>query len=273
VQQQSGTNLWLISPFFINANTGWIAGVSGKIVKTTNGGNCWVSQNSSTTNEFRSNFFLNPSTGFTVGFYGTVVKTITGGSRCPCTNSPINGMPNVSPMANLGWENDSGMTNYTVQVSAYQDFNSFEDTANVSTNSYTVPNGKLQFFTTYYWRVRGNSSAGPTDWSDVWSFTTGNFIGINSNNSASPKEFKLYSNYPNPFNPSTKIKFDVPQTALTQIVVYDELGRTITTLANSMYKAGQYEIEWNADKLNSGVYFLKMVSDKYIETRRMVLIK
>jgi photosystem II stability/assembly factor-like uncharacterized protein len=273
IQQQSGTNLWLISPFFVNANTGWIAGVSGKIIKTTNGGNCWVSQISTTTNEFRSNYFLNANTGFTVGFYGTVLKTTTGGSRCPCPHSPENGLTGVSLNATLNWEEYTEITNYTVQLSTNQNFNNLIDTANINTNSYTVPIGKLQSYTTYYWRVRGNGQTGPTDWSDIWSFTTSNSIGINYISSSIPAEYKLYSNYPNPFNPVTKIKFDLPKKSFTSLIIFDALGRTVETLVNTELKEGSYEYAWSADKYNSGVYFVRIVNDKYVETRKMVLIK
>jgi photosystem II stability/assembly factor-like uncharacterized protein len=273
VHQQSGTSLWLISPFFINANTGWIAGVSGKIIKTTNGGNCWFSQISTTTNEFRANYFLNAYTGFTVGFYGTVVKTITSGSRFPCPHSPPNCATGIPLKPVLGWDSYTGVTNYNVQLSTNQSFNTFTDTATVITNSYTVPNGKLQGLTTYYWRVRGNGIEGPTDWSDIWSFTTANSIGINYISSSTPSNFKLYSNYPNPFNPETKIKFDIPFTSDVKVVVYDELGRNIETLVDGKLNVGKYEIQWNAKNLNSGIYYLKMICYKYTETRKMVLIK
>jgi|WetSurMetagenome_2_1015567.scaffolds.fasta_scaffold41625_1 photosystem II stability/assembly factor-like uncharacterized protein len=272
-QQQSWTNLWLISPFFINAYTGWIAGVDGKIIKTTNGGNCWIPQISSTGNDFRANYFLNANTGFTVGFYGTVVKTVTGGFRFPCPHSPVNGTTNVSLTPGLDWENYTGISNYTIQISANQNFSNFVDTANININSYTVPNGKLQGLTSYYWRVRGNGSTGPTDWSDVWSFTTMNSIGINYISSVIPNDFKLYSNYPNPFNPATKIKFDLPKKAFTSLIVFDALGRTLETLVNTELKEGSYEFTWNASKYNSGVYFVRIVSDKFVETRKMLLIK
>jgi photosystem II stability/assembly factor-like uncharacterized protein len=273
VQQQSGTSCWLISPFFVNKNIGWIAGVNGVIIKTTNGGNNWFSQISHTSNEFRSNFFLNANTGFTVGFYGTVLKTKTGGSHCPMPHSPLNGSQNVSVTPTLTWGNFTGITNYTINISTDQYFQTFIDTAVVPFNQYSVSSGKLSGLSTYFWRIRGNSVLGPTAWSDVWSFTTENTVSINPNINYLPTEYKLYSNYPNPFNPATKIKFDVPKTALTQLIIYDEIGRTITTLANSIFKAGQYEIIWNAEKLNSGIYFVRMISDNYVETRKMVLVK
>jgi photosystem II stability/assembly factor-like uncharacterized protein len=268
----SGTSKYLICSNFPNASTGYISG-AGIILKTKNGGLNWVRQNCGTTNELHWIFFINSLTGWSSGYYGTVVKTTTGGSHCPCPHSPENGITNVPLNATLNWEEYPEITNYTVQLSTNQNFSNLIDAANIDTNSYTVPIGKLQSFTTYFWRVRGNGQAGPTDWSDIWNFITSNSIGINYISSIVPADFKLYSNYPNPFNPATKIKFDLPKKTFTSLIVYDALGRSVETLVNTELKEGSYEYTWSADKYNSGVYFIRIVSDKFVETRKMVLLK
>jgi hypothetical protein len=95
-----------------------------------------------------------------------------------------------------------------------------------------------------------------------------------------PKEFALYTNFPNPFNPVTKIKFDIPASSLThgerqgvRLVIYDILGKEIATLVNQQLKPGIYEIEWDASNYPSGVYFYKLITEDFTETRKMVLIK
>jgi hypothetical protein len=97
-----------------------------------------------------------------------------------------------------------------------------------------------------------------------------------------PKKFSLEQNYPNPFNPVTKIKFDVPASNLTlseakglyvRLVVYDFLGREISTLVNGHLAPGTYEVEWDATNYPSGVYFYKLTASDYNETKKMVLVK
>ncbi len=125
---------------------------------------------------------------------------------------------------------------------------------------------------TYYWRVCGQGALGDGPWSNIWSFTV-NSIGVTNLTSGIPKEYKLYENYPNPFNPSTKIRFDIPSAAHVKLVVYDILGRKIEILADEKLNAGSYLAEFNAGKLPSGIYIYVIVTDKYTYSRRMILTK
>jgi photosystem II stability/assembly factor-like uncharacterized protein len=101
----------------------------------------------------------------------------------------------------------------------------------------------------------------------------GNPIGIESSSNEIPSIFSLYQNYPNPFNPTTRIKFDIPQTSFTKLVVYDLLGREIKILVNEELKSGTYEAEWDASDFSSGIYFYKLSTNEFVETKKMVLIK
>ena len=78
---------------------------------------------------------------------------------------------------------------------------------------------------------------------------------------------------PNPFNPSTKIKYSVPQTSQLQIKVFDLLGNEIETLVNEEKPTGTYELNWNAANLPSGIYFYRLKAGDYINTKKMILIK
>ena len=86
-------------------------------------------------------------------------------------------------------------------------------------------------------------------------------------------DFKLEQNYPNPFNPSTTIKFQIPETGFTSLKVYDVLGNEIITLVNEEKSAGEYQVEFDGSKLTSGIYFYQLISDNYIQTRKLVLVK
>ncbi len=88
-----------------------------------------------------------------------------------------------------------------------------------------------------------------------------------------PKQFSLSQNYPNPFNPKTIINFDLPAGSLTTLKVYDVLGNELGQLVNEVLNAGSYRVEWDGSNYPSGVYFYKIESSDYTETRKMVLLK
>ena len=102
-----------------------------------------------------------------------------------------------------------------------------------------------------------------------------NPIGIKPISTEVPKSFSLYQNFPNPFNPSTKIRFDIPSNSNqgVKIIVYDISGRQIAELLNENLKPGKYEITWNAAKYSSGIYFYKIQTGSFIETKKMLLVK
>lgn len=110
--------------------------------------------------------------------------------------------------------------------------------------------------------------------SQIWSAIIDyNAIGIQQIGSEVPNKFSLSQNYPNPFNPSTKIKFNLPESGSTKIVIYDALGKEVATLVDQHMKAGVYETDWNAFSYPSGVYFYKLVAGNYSETKKMILTK
>ena len=88
-----------------------------------------------------------------------------------------------------------------------------------------------------------------------------------------PGAFNLHPAYPNPFNPVTNIAYDVTNSALVNISVYDVLGRNMETLVNEVKPAGAYSINWNAASYSSGVYYVKMVSGEYKKKKKVVLMK
>ncbi len=91
-------------------------------------------------------------------------------------------------------------------------------------------------------------------------------------------EFKLEQNYPNPFNPTTKIKYSIPDNEKSEmpnvkILIYDILGKVISTLVNRYQNPGNYEIIFNANNLPSGIYFYKLQAGNFISTKKMILTK
>ena len=97
--------------------------------------------------------------------------------------------------------------------------------------------------------------------------------GVVQTSNQLPKKYSLSQNYPNPFNPVTKIKFDVPKSSYTKIVLYNILGEEISTLVKDKLSAGSYEVEWDGSGYPSGVYFYILITDEYVDTKKMVLLK
>jgi len=96
---------------------------------------------------------------------------------------------------------------------------------------------------------------------------------VDDENNYKPDNFVLYQNYPNPFNPSTKIKYSIPQSSNVVIKVFDILGNAIATLVNEEKSIGNYEVQFDATGLSSGVYFYTLTAGNFVENRKMLLMK
>jgi len=88
-----------------------------------------------------------------------------------------------------------------------------------------------------------------------------------------PAAIELYTAYPNPFNASTNINFSLPQASDVKIDIYDMLGRRVSSIVNEYMFAGYHAVVWRPDKLGSGMYFYKLQTKEYIDTKKMLLIK
>jgi photosystem II stability/assembly factor-like uncharacterized protein len=123
----------------------------------------------------------------------------------------------------------------------------------------------------YYWRVRSENLNGVSDWSEIRSFTTNSTTSVADQ--TIPDKITLHQNYPNPFNPTTTINYDLDSKQFITLKVYDVLGNVVVTLVNEEKPAGSYEVDFNALNVSSGVYFYKLTSGNFIETKKMVLLK
>ena len=99
-------------------------------------------------------------------------------------------------------------------------------------------------------------------------------VDIN-NDFIKPNQFLLFPAYPNPFNPVTTIRFNIPIETqhATTLQIFDVNGRSIESLVNRVLQAGQHEIEWSAARIPSGVYFAELVSGNYRQVQKLVLMK
>jgi hypothetical protein len=144
---------------------------------------------------------------------------------------------------------------------------------------YAVPSSSpLKKHTRYFWSVCALDRDGfPTYGSGTdtlpWSFDIGTIVFVEPYGSGKPYAFALHQNYPNPFNPYTKIRFDIPQKAFVDLTLYDPLGRRVAVLVNEEKIAGSYSVGFDASNLPSGIYFCRMVSSNFVDTKKLSLIK
>jgi hypothetical protein len=88
-----------------------------------------------------------------------------------------------------------------------------------------------------------------------------------------PLKYSLEQNYPNPFNPVTKINYAIAKQGFVKISVFDLLGREVNVLVNEIKTPGFYSIDFNASNLSSGVYFYKLETNGFVDTKKMTVIK
>ncbi|MBK8981972.1 MAG: T9SS type A sorting domain-containing protein [Ignavibacteria bacterium] len=101
--------------------------------------------------------------------------------------------------------------------------------------------------------------------------------GVNPNSNETPFSFKLYQNFPNPFNPGTRINYDIVSKGKVMLTVYDILGNEVQILVNEVQEPGKYSVEFSSSSGNnylpSGVYYYKLITDVYSDTKSMILLK
>jgi subtilisin-like proprotein convertase family protein len=180
-------------------------------------------------------------------------------------------------MLNLSQRNGEGGKNYF--------YTTFDDNADIS-----IVNGAPPFtgsykpqapLSTYYnnpvegnWIIRVIDAAGGNQgtlafWCLIFQIKTLAF----TQEPGTPVKYDLSQNYPNPFNSSTRINYSIPKNSNVELKIYDMLGREVRTLVNEYQNAGNYMVMFNAGELASGVYFYKLSTDKFSETKKMLITK
>ncbi|MGA7160835.1 MAG: T9SS type A sorting domain-containing protein [Bacteroidota bacterium] len=168
----------------------------------------------------------------------------------------------------LSWNKVQYANQYLVETSNNEYFTTVF--ASVSTSDTVLVLQPLTQGQQYFWRVQASNVTGSSPWSDAWDFTLTDVKVIRN---GIPTVYSISQNYPNPFNPTTKIDFALPQRGLTKIIIYDLLGRDIQTLINRDLEAGYHEVNVDAGNFPSGVYFYRLQSGDFIQTKKMILMK
>lgn len=312
IQQSGFPNLTLYSVYFTNSLSGFAVGfetdLGPAVAKTTNGGVLWIKLNYDlpAANTFNSVHFPSSSSGWIVTGGGRIYNTANGFILIPQVSGVTSALSSVFFTDNFNGyitgaggvilRTFNGSTWFQVQTGVSADLNSvffpvpstgwtaggagtILKTSNSGVNWSAQNSGTTQKLRSI---VFANSLTG---WavgdSGVIVNTTsgGTLTGINQVSNSVPLKHNLFQNYPNPFNPSTKIIFDVPQDqkktneSVVKLVVYDVTGREVTTLVNEQLSPGKYEVNFNAAKYSSGVYYYRLSAQDFSEVKKMVLTK
>jgi photosystem II stability/assembly factor-like uncharacterized protein len=262
-------------PFFINSNAGWLipaiggAGTtSDSIRKTTNGGLNWTFPwGTNARVNFTAIHFSDVNNGWALGKNGLILKTTNGGNSWDyVTNTGITSTYNSETVfflnSNTGWIG----TKDTILQTSYA---LYTNNGGLNWTRQTPTTGGSSIYNIHFF----DALNGGLTSNDRILHTTNGGVLIKNISTEIPAAYSLSQNYPNPFNPTTKIKFDVVSTGEVKIVVYDVMGREVQTLVNESLKPGTYELKFDGSQLTSGVYFYKLITDGFTETRKMLLIK
>lgn len=183
----------------------------------------------------------------------------------------ISGFANQNP----GNGNLIGLTDVIIYAKIGNEFKNFGisssngsyNVTKLGSGNYSLIAHRIGFEPVYLNTIVTNNNITNLDFSFV------NPIGISDPFTPVPAKYSLTQNFPNPFNPSTTFEFSIPTEGISKLLVYDILGREIVTLLNQSLKPGTYRVNWNASGQPSGVYFYRLESGSFTETKKMVLLK
>jgi endo-1,4-beta-xylanase len=181
------------------------------------------------------------------------------------------GLPVYISEFDLGNLGDSGTPNDNQQLQSYQKIFPVlwrhPAVKGITLWGYTPPTWQV---TAYL--VRSDGTARPAL---LWlaQFVKDNPTGVEIPTSGAPSAYQLGQNFPNPFNPSTTIRYSITHTSNVTLKVFDMLGREVQSLVNTQQAPGQYSVTLNAQNLGSGVYFYRLNAGTYTETKKLMLMK
>jgi len=287
----------LYTVHFLNANTGLTAGMGGLIARTTNAGNNWTIVHTGGPHLHDVARFINANTAYSNNSNGDVFRSTNGGVNWFTTANISTGIHNIlfknentgyiggpagihkTTDGGYNWVyvksgiNCWGLEFYDANTGFASGYNAkcfrttnggdswIDETGFNYSNSFSY-----HFITPLIVYAYGNRALLKTT-------NGGILLPVGETNKEIINNYSLGQNYPNPFNPMTNVKFSIVNAGNVKIVVYDIQGKEVQTLVNEKLNAGTYEVKFDGSMLTSGVYFYKMVSEGFTETKRMLLIK
>ncbi|MEJ2616351.1 MAG: YCF48-related protein [Ignavibacteriaceae bacterium] len=272
--QHSGYNRFIYSVFFNNSSSGWAAGDEGIMFSTHNGGSDWELQGSGTFADLYSVNIESHRNGFSVGNDGTILKYIKDANSAVlpvelASFRVISSGNNVE----LNWLTATEVNNKGFEIERKTD-NLWKTIGFVSGKG-TTTNTSKYYFTDDLKNESYNGSIAyrlkQVDFNGTYKYSNEVAVIVNSN----PEKYSLMQNFPNPFNPSTVIKYSVKENTHVILKIFDMLGREVSTLLDEEKPAGTYKINFDASKagLSSGTYFYTIKAGNFIQTKKMLLLK
>ncbi len=274
--QSNRINTQLFGVCIIDANNGTSVGNNTHdgtkvILRTTDGGHNWISQNSGMTGGLLGVSFTDSIHGTVVGYSGTILRTTDGGQNWI---SQISGTPYHLSAVSF---TDS---NTGVAVGGSARFASFHSIILRTTDGGQHWEKQLEGNFHQLWAVsfsdeyNGTAVGAGNSGGTILRTTNGGITFVEEEEiNEVLTEFLLSNNYPNPFNPTTTIKYQIPELSFVTLKVYDVLGEEIETIVKEEKTAGTYEVNWYPENLPSGVYFYQMKAGSFVETKRMLLLR
>ncbi|MEO8447080.1 MAG: YCF48-related protein [bacterium] len=265
---QLHSDFGMYAVYFADNSRGWAQERFGKMFKTTDGGITWVPKQEIPNTATVSFHFSNANTGWSVGYENAILKTTDAGETWSRQNS---GSVGVQQLRSVTFTEDPGTYGWIAGFNG-----TVYRTTNGGTNwiPKTMPIA-AQFTTVKFinknigWVIGGNGV--------ILKTIDGGDAVTNTNNTvtAIPTKYNLEQNFPNPFNPTTVIKFSLPENSNIKLNVFNIAGQKVAELINENRIAGSYEINFEVYKygLSSGVYFYKIEAGEFVQTKKMILLK
>ena len=191
----------------------------------------------------------------------------------PTVTAPLNNETLVGDVVTLEWQQVDHATEYRVQLyeSGPDGLALIIDSSGVSE---TMVSFRLPATNEYAWQIQASNEAGISPWSNVSRFTANTTAETGIDDETLPNIFAVHPNYPNPFNPSTTLRFDLPVPAGVSIHIYNALGSLVDVLmSDQQLPSGRHRVQWNAADLPSGTYFCQVRAGEKIEVRTLSLLK
>ena len=189
----------------------------------------------------------------------------------PTLASPNDNATNVASPVTLVWHATPETATYDLQLSTQEDFSTLLAEAEALTDT-TYQAASLAVATTYFWRVRARNEAGASDWSPSFRFTTAQPTNYGEQRDL-PRQYRLHPNFPNPFNPTTHIAFDLPTATPVTVSIYNMAGQQVARFDLGVLEAGTHELLWDAGHQPSGLFLCRLRAGPVTLTRMVTLLK